>query len=594
MESIRDLAISLRNKNLFKAMLQSGDIKLTIEELERNLWSSCLAFQNSALILANRKLDDLWNLANDHNRNRISAEQLHAAKLEDQKEQLTMIQEAVASLSSGTTNTLDTILETINADSTVTVTGMTALLERHETGRIQLQDPVIKFLRAGISRIHEQKRDSVVQIKSWTVTAWEVERGFLLGSDKTSFVRAGRWLGKSVGIIELKDADTTVRYVKIWKNLRSNRIQGFLGASTVDNPPFILVQPSHLTIAEYVKVTAKPNLRRLVLDLMRAIEYLHTRTPPVVHGKLRSAVVNVDDKGELTVGSVGLQIHDLRVPEKDCVELEQSLDKWTAPELLEDRSRSLATTSDIFSVGVIISELIAIIHDRHPNQKFPLLTPIAKECTAVNPSSRPNAIELIGKLEQKLPSKDEVTDFLAVLPSSDNITELTGLQNVDRWRVVPYVCKIQMVYMEQNDHLYVASAPLEGIGEHPLRQLSIEVKCHDQGQEYTTAHPKDGIWTWIELALLRENAEGKRKQVNLEKALKGQPRGFMIADTRYEIIRLPFADSTPRVHRANLDWRNPFVKEARKGDVIALHPKARFPGWVNYMYSAEMHVVTEQ
>lgn len=45
LESIRDFAISLRNKNLFKAMLQSSDIKLTIEEFERSLWSSCLAFQ---------------------------------------------------------------------------------------------------------------------------------------------------------------------------------------------------------------------------------------------------------------------------------------------------------------------------------------------------------------------------------------------------------------------------------------------------------------------------------------------------------------------------------------------------------------------
>ncbi|KAJ4491001.1 hypothetical protein J3R30DRAFT_3428238 [Lentinula aciculospora] len=600
MESLRDFAISLRNKNLFKAMLQSGDIKLTIEELERNLWSSCLAFQNSALILANQKLDDLWNLANDHNRNRISAEQLHSAKLEDQREQLAMIHEAVTALSSGATNTLDAILETINIDSTVTVTGMTALLERHETGRIQLQESVIKFLRAGIARINDQRSakesEVVVKIKSWTVTAWEVDRGFLLGSDKTSFIRAGRWLGKSVGIVELKDAETTVRFVKDWKNLRSNRIQGFLGASTVDTPPFVLVQASHLNIAEYIKVTWKPNFRRLVLDLARALEYLHTRVPPVIHGALRPAVVDVDESGEVVLGSVGLRLQDLRIPGKDCVDLEQILYKWTAPELLDDWDHTTSPTmkSDIFSLGTIISELMIIIHERHPNQKFSLLTSIAKKCTLADPAARPTVSQVIEKLEEKLRSRDEVTDFLAVLPSAENITELTGLQNVDRWRVVPYVCKIRMSYMEHNDRLYVASAPLEGLTDHPLRQLCIEVKCHDQGKEYTTAHPRDGTWAWIELALLRENAEGKRTQVNLSQTLKGHPRGFMIEDTGYEIIRLPFADSTPRVHRANLDWRNPFIKEARKGDVIALHPKARFPGWVNHMYSAEMHVVTEQ
>ncbi|KAJ3710177.1 kinase-like domain-containing protein [Lentinula raphanica] len=575
-------------------MLQGGDIKLTIEELERSLWSSCLAFQNSALILANRKLDDLWNLANDHNRNRISAEQLHQAKLEDQREQLKMIQEAVASLSSGTTDTLDSILETINVDSTVTVTGMSALLERHETGMIKLQDSVIKFLRAGISRLNEQKRDSVVQIKSWTVTAWEVERGFLLGPDKTSFIRAGRWLGKSVGIIELKDAETTVRYVKAWKNLRSNRIQGFLGASTVDTPPFIIIQPSHLTITDHVRVNAKPNLRRLILELLRAIEYLHTRTPPVIHGRLRPGVVNVNEKGEVIVGSVGLQLQDLRVPARDLPDLERSLNEYTAPEIREVHNTPPTTSSDVFSLGAIISTLIAVVRERNPDRKFPLLTPVSNDCRAVDPSARPNVTQLIERLEEKLQIKDEVTDFLAMMPSSENITELTGLQNIDRWRVVPYVRKTSMVYLEQNDHLYLASAPLEGSTGHPLRQLSIEVQCHDQGKEYTTASPQDGTWTWIELALLRENEEGKRKQVDLKQALKGQPRGFMVEDTRYEILRLPFADSTLRVHRVNLDWRNPFIKEARRGDVIALHPKARFRGWANCMSSAEMHVVTEQ
>lgn len=79
-----------------------------------------------------------------------------------------------------------------------------------------MKDQELKFLRAGIARLNEQRSaEEVVQIKSWTVTGWEVERGFLLGSDQTSFIRAGRWLGKSVGIIEMKNVDTTVQFVKV-------------------------------------------------------------------------------------------------------------------------------------------------------------------------------------------------------------------------------------------------------------------------------------------------------------------------------------------------------------------------------------------
>ncbi|KIK57934.1 hypothetical protein GYMLUDRAFT_171932 [Collybiopsis luxurians FD-317 M1] len=453
---------------------------------------------------------------------------------------------------------LDEILQTINVDSKATITGMKALLDRHDTGRIRLKDVEIMFLRAGIARLSEQRSaQDVVEIKSWTVTSWEVDRGFLLGSDPTSFIRAGRWLGDSVGIVELKDEETTLRYVKAWKNLRSNRIQGFLGASTVDNPPFILVQPSHLNIAEYVKVTTKPNLRRLILELVRALDYLHTRTPPVIHGRLRPSTVDVDDKGNLLVGSVGLRLEDTRVSEAQRPILEQILREWIAPELLE--GGTLTPESDIFSLGVIVSSLITIIQERHPSRKFPVLTSVASQCSADDPSARPKLQDLMKQLEDR-DSKDQLSDLLALMPTAKNVSELTGLQNIDRWRVVPYISKVHTTFKQENDRLYVASAPLNGLSDHPLRQLTIEVKCHDQGRENTTAPQRDGAWTWIELALLREQPDGTRKQVNLEKALRGQPRGFMIADTRYEIIRLPFADSTPRVHRTNLDWRNPFIK----------------------------------
>ncbi|KAF9066722.1 hypothetical protein BDP27DRAFT_1365483 [Rhodocollybia butyracea] len=469
-------------------------------------------------------------------------------------------------ISSRNPNILDTVLETINVDATVTVTGMTALLERHDTGRIQLKDQELKFLRAGIARLNEQRRAGQVRIKSWTVTSWEVERGFL----------SWRWLGKSVGIIEMKDVDTTMKFVKAWKNLRSHRIQGFLGASTVDNPPFILVQPSHLSISEYVKVTAKPNVQRLILEVVRGLEYLHTRVPPVIHGECNRR------RGNILIGSVGLGLDSLRIPETQRFALEQSLHRWTAPELLQKSETAPNAQTDIFSLGMIITELTNIVQERHPSTTLTLLSSIAEQCTAADPLTRPTISALVEQLT-KPSSADQITDFLALMPSADNITELTGLQNIDQWRVVPYICRIPAVFWEKVDRLYVASAPLQGVHEHPYGNCFPSI----------AASPRDGTWTWIELALLREGQDGKRAQVNLKESLKDQPRGWMIEDTRYEIIRLPFADSTPRVHRVNLDWRNPFVKEARKGDVIALHPKARFPGWTNHIYSAEMHVVTE-
>lgn len=48
----------------------------------------------------------------------------------------------------------------------------------------------------------------------------------------------------------------------------------------------------------------------------------------------------------------------------------------------------------------------------------------------------------------------------------------------------------------------------------------------------------------------------------------------MIAPTRWEVLRCPFADSTPRTHRINFDHLHLLVKLAEKGDRIHLYPKA--------------------
>lgn len=190
------------------------------------------------------------------------------------------------------------------------------------------------------------------------------------------------------------------------------------------------------------------------------------------------------NEGNVLIGSVGLGLDKLRIHEDQRFALEQSLHQWTAPELLDNPEMAPNARTDIFSLGTIITELINISHERHPSENLLLLSSIAKQCTAVDPSSRPAISYLVEQLTNPNPI-DRLPDLLAVIPSADNITELTGLQNIDQWRIVPYVCKIPATFRQEVDRLYVASAPLQGVHEHPLRQLCIEVKCHDQGRENT-------------------------------------------------------------------------------------------------------------
>ncbi|KAK7442493.1 hypothetical protein VKT23_016091 [Stygiomarasmius scandens] len=602
LESIRDFAVTTKSKNFFKAMIQADDIRFKIEELERRVWSSCLAFQNTALINANKKLDKLWELATNNNKNRISAEQLHEAQMRDQKEQLKRIQDVLESLSKPSPDLLplDTLLETLDVNPVVTMTGMSALLERHELGRVQLRDEEVKFLKAGISRLKEQSTAaSATKIKSWTVTSFEVEKGFLLGWDTTSWVRSARWLGKRVGMIEVVNEEVVLSLVKMWKGLRSNRIQGLLGASTVDKPPFLLVPHPNINIIEYLKAGRKQgHYLILFLEAARCLEYLHTRDPPVIHGGICSTSITVDEQGNVSFSSVGIKPEHLAMSEEQRHTLEQELERWRAPEIRDKSNRDKVTlSSDIFALGIIFSDMFEAIEGTTQAMKpgpKKVVAELIQECTSNDPTHRPTISQIVQCLQEKWSGNVLATDHMAVPPSMRETDPPDGLQDsANRWRVA-FFSRRALMFVEDPDRIdYLSSAPLLGSSEHPLRQLCIEVQCHDQGKDRTTAHPRDGAWAWVELSLHRAGPDGTRYQVNLEKELKGHTRGFMVDDTRYEIVRCPFADDTPRVHRVTLDHRHPLVKAAREGDIVVVNPRARFGGWFIAIYSAEMQVVTE-
>lgn len=91
------------------------------------------------------------------------------------------------------------------------------------------------------------------------------------------------------------------------------------------------------------------------------------------------------------------------------------------------------------------------------------------------------------------------------------------------------------------------------------------------------ALPKDGAWAWVEIAISRNIASEagvKQLEVNFEEECPGAYRGHMIQPTRWEILRCPFADDTPRTHRISFDQLHPLVRVAKKGDRILMYPKA--------------------
>ncbi|KZT21442.1 kinase-like protein [Neolentinus lepideus HHB14362 ss-1] len=592
--NILQFVVSEQRRPFLRSMLSANDLKLKIEEHERHIWTACLGFQNAALLSANRKLDDLWAQINSHQnqQNAIAAQQLAIAQ--DTSDKLRMLRSAIAS-----TTFLDELLTTLQADPTHMLTAMQAVLEREETGKMELRSEERDFLKAGVRRLESQMKGKKVEVKSWTVTSFEMERGFLLGSDITSTIRVGRWLGSTVGILELKSSETVLKVVESLDSLRSMRIQGLLGASTTDSPPFLLLPYMPDNVLDYLQKTQAPDYLRLVTEIARGLDYLHSRDPPVAHGAIRPATVYVDSQGGPKLTCTGISVSELVVPDADTeLSLHSALAFWRAPELM-DISSPATPAGDIYSYGLLLSSMLGVLKDMHSDPPFDgdaLLQKLIDPCINPDPAARPSAGKLLEMISGVNPALHEGDLFSS--QASLDFDEIPR-SVAERWRVVPTARRAYGVVRDGYDPVYLATQPIDGLSENPLRRLSFEIRCHDQGAERTTALPQDGAYAWIEAALRRTVQSGSERnsvEVNLEEEAPGGWRGHLIGPTRFEVVRCPFADSTPRTHRMTFDHQHPFVQLAKKGDRITLHPKAivcRFPGWMCFIYSAEVHVVSE-
>ncbi|EKM61556.1 uncharacterized protein PHACADRAFT_180663 [Phanerochaete carnosa HHB-10118-sp] len=570
LENVLKFVVSEQRKTFLKSMLTADDLKLKIEEHQRHISTACLGFQNAALLTANKKLDDLMERLNSHADQQAATAAQQLALQQDMAENLQMLRSAVTS-----TAFLDELLGTVQADPTHMMTAMQAVLEREESGQTRLRREEIEFLRAGVKRLSVQTQGKKVKIKSWTVTGFEVERGFLLGSDISSTIRVGRWLGKVVSILEMRDIQTTLDFVKLWKSLRSTRIQGMLGASTTDSPPFILLPYAPDNVLDYLIKTPAPDYLRLVSEIARGLDYLHHRDPPVIHGSIRPGVVHVDSQGNVTLSCIA--IHRTHLAPMDLattMKLHNALSPWQAPEL---PATGPTPAADIYGYGLLLSSMLTILLDKHSSSPFDgeaLLRRLIDGCLEPMPEDRSTTSEILQIISATNPVVRDGDMFtaqpsLVVDPLPEGVAE--------HWRLVPIMRRAYGVVIQNIDAIYLSTAPIDGTSDNPLRRLSFEIRCHDQGEEGTTARPQDGAYAWMEVALCRPTVTEsglKTVHVDFEEECPGAYRGHMIEPTRWEVVRCPFADKAPRTHRINFDHLHPVVRLAKKGDRIHLYPKA--------------------
>ena len=126
----------------------------------------------------------------------------------------------------------------------------------------------------------------------------------------------------------------------------------------------------------------------------------------------------------------------------------------------------------------------------------------------------------------------------------------------------------------------VRSAPVApGLRARPVQKVVFRTRSHDQGfSDWPHLHGTyENSWTGFHARFVRRGRE---------KAEEGKEDHVLV--NRH-------AEGAPRVH--TVEWQrggkgDMFVRGLGVGDIIELVPYAKYPGWVNYVYSASIEIYT--
>jgi serine/threonine protein kinase len=97
---------------------------------------------------------------------------------------------------------------------------------------------------------------------------------------------------------------------------------------------------------------------RLMIQIAEAVCYLHSQQPPIVHRDLKPRNILLDEAGKLYVSDFGLAV----LLEGGGGSVERGVCgtiPYIAPEQFDRRFGEVGTSSDIYSLGVILYEMIA-------------------------------------------------------------------------------------------------------------------------------------------------------------------------------------------------------------------------------------------
>ena len=228
----------------------------------------------------------------------------------------------------------------------------------------------------------------------------------LIGRGGTSEVYYGNYRGTDVAIKKIKVKEINDNYFKEFKNeivalttIRHPNLVIFMGTMIEDNNLCIVTEyckGGTLFDLLYKKkhIDIPWNLRlKLLIDISKAINFLHTNDPQIIHNDLKSLNILLTDeiKDNSDNNHITIKINDFglsKIIDKEKIEWEAPQGvvgsvQWMAPEVIQNNCKN-NTKVDVYSFGIIIWEVCTRIQ---PYKDMSVLQIINHVC---NENGRPD------------------------------------------------------------------------------------------------------------------------------------------------------------------------------------------------------------
>jgi len=185
----------------------------------------------------------------------------------------------------------------------------------------------------------------------------------------------------------------------------------------------------HSLIHESNEPLDEKRIVTILKQIVRGLDHLHTRSPPIIHGDLKPTNIVFDNENNAKLMDFAFSTIKQEIREYNNETTSKGQLRWMAPELLTEK---FTLESDIYSFGVILWELLtrklpypnaknevqvfnAMKDSNTLNFKFPpnisrQLKQLGERCLNYIPEQRPTAEDILNDLNKNFP--DEICDIL--------------------------------------------------------------------------------------------------------------------------------------------------------------------------------------